>query len=512
MKSNNTQHKNSGVKKVSKKYGKPKSETVTISLKKRESTVNKHQDTSYDIKSIARKLKSNLSVAAQFMNNNASTSSSSSNVQSTLSTPDWPKNKPVLHNLQLLKQYLTFVSQESHTQITLDDDKHSIQFNFSNKQKLHEPIEKHELDGRLGATLIESMVHNTPTLNELRPVPYSANRTTIDRRRPGRPPKPKSTSDKDINIKNTSLRKKKRDSISCICDSPHEEFGAMVQCDDCSSWLHLDCLELNDEALEGTFRCPPCFLSLGNSNMDFKLTSSLTWRFAAQWKSRRIAAIDNDECTSDEDDDEDDTMTDTTISNHGNYQINTDLMDYEIDYYYNTNNHIKSTFNYNTMEEITPAESVDHNNTDHNKQNGDPTNYSSEGLVDWTDGSSESRFSSSQHSDDSPSEASTPDEHLYSSDPFENQDNIADMLLSPGNLELLSRLAYLHSLESNQHELIAPNASDVFLCENFSKNSLYLPSSPQIPRLSIESPPSDICPQLLSEFCFDSGPFWEPLL
>ncbi|KAG1471620.1 hypothetical protein G6F56_002019 [Rhizopus delemar] len=46
--------------------------------------------------------------------------------------------------------------------------------------------------------------------------------------------------------------------IKCICISPDEEFGDMVQCDKCLSWLHIDCLELEQKDLEDSFYCPPC--------------------------------------------------------------------------------------------------------------------------------------------------------------------------------------------------------------------------------------------------------------
>lgn len=268
--------------------------------------------------------------------------------------------------------------------------------------------------------------------------PISASRSIENqRRRPGRPPK-SSASDEDRSehqrmrqkrksiIQRQPLRKK-RESIRCICDTPNEEFGSMVQCDDCSHWLHLECLELNNNALEETFRCPACFLSLGTSNdKNAKLLSSITWRYAAQWKSQRLAAIQT------EDDDD----------------IDTDDMDTSMSY-------PPSPIASPTITKSAPPP------LDLNHQDMYSTGLPSpETPTDWPDVSSESRFSSSQ---ESASEANTPNASC-SSDPFELKED--DMMLDSQSLEILSRLAYLQSLDSVKKELFASNATDVFLCEN----------------------------------------------
>jgi hypothetical protein len=224
------------------------------------------------------------------------------------------------------------------------------------------------------------------------------------------------------------LVKKKRESIRCICDTPNEEFGSMVQCDDCSHWLHLECLELGNQALEETFRCPACFLSLGGSSNDknAKLLSSITWRYAAQWKSQRLAAMN-------EDDDD----------------IDTDDMDTAISY-------PPSPIASPTIIAKTapPPPLLDLNYDVYS--NGLP---SPETPTDWPDVSSESRFSSSQ---ESASEANTPNACI--NDPFDLKEE--DMNFDSESLEFLSRLAYLQSLDSVKKEPFASNATDVFLCEN----------------------------------------------
>jgi hypothetical protein len=91
--------------------------------------------------------------------------------------------------------------------------------------------------------------------------------------------------------------------IRCICTSATEEFGEMVQCDDCSKWLHLDCLHIESYRLRGqqSLRCPPCCIRIGE---EAKLTSPITWRYVAYKKSEAIAAA----ATSNESDSDDDMM------------------------------------------------------------------------------------------------------------------------------------------------------------------------------------------------------------
>ncbi|KAF8970245.1 myeloid lymphoid or mixed-lineage leukemia 5 (trithorax, ) [Entomortierella lignicola] len=45
--------------------------------------------------------------------------------------------------------------------------------------------------------------------------------------------------------------------IMCVCGSKEDE-GAMVQCDECKVWLHIDCLDLTEEEIPEEYFCPPC--------------------------------------------------------------------------------------------------------------------------------------------------------------------------------------------------------------------------------------------------------------
>lgn len=163
--------------------------------------------------------------------------------------------------------------------------------------------------------------------------PNGASRTSHhnnSRRRPGRPPKASQklleNTEQQLRMKNkrqTILQRqqeqqqqKKKESIDCICNVAHEEFGTMVQCDDCLSWLHLDCLELDEKALEETFRCPSCFIKFGSGDNEAKLLSTVTWRYAAKYQSEVLAGLtsvthDDEEFEYEEDEDED---MDTEVS------------------------------------------------------------------------------------------------------------------------------------------------------------------------------------------------------
>lgn len=89
--------------------------------------------------------------------------------------------------------------------------------------------------------------------------------------------------------------------IKCICDTPNEGFGAMVQCDDCHRWLHLECLKMTNEfAHQENFACPQCFVSNDTLGRRSRVSSSITWRYAARRESERMAAAMDMEMTSDE--------------------------------------------------------------------------------------------------------------------------------------------------------------------------------------------------------------------
>lgn len=522
---------------------KPDSEMISIDLKKHRLKKSVQYN---DISSVAKKLKDRLSKAAKRLSDPAislpptpppscSDKSESDMPQqkaqeeaanTMLSESDWSNSKPIsLHNLQLLKQYLIFVSKES-TDISFKD--HSIQFSPLNVNESIDPSTESERSARCGATLIESYVHEASNMDKelhlSRPEDgRSYSRSRIDRKRPGRPPKSqlngevaaddKSESNQRIRMKRKSIQRHssttnttnntahsthqhlKKKNIQCICSSPHEEIESMVQCDDCYRYLHLECLELNDAALTETFRCPSCFLSLGScTGKNAKLLSAITWRYAAQWKSQRLALKSQDAANTDDEDaeeyDDDDFSSAMDIDSSPLSKFNFTAS--------NTFNHETSA----TASTTTPPPLHLHDDDD-----GYSTDLPGpETPTDWPDVSSESRFSSQESS---ASEVTTPNENLFL-DPFDTKED-GQLVLDPESLEILSRLAYLQSLDSVKKELFAPNASDVFLCENLSNNSTVPVASPQAPRFAANVPPSDICSQDLSEFSFDSGPFWEPL-
>ncbi|KAI8065685.1 hypothetical protein BC940DRAFT_368462 [Gongronella butleri] len=91
---------------------------------------------------------------------------------------------------------------------------------------------------------------------------------------------------------NNSSKKK---TIRCICS--HDQYyrggghgeGLMVQCDDCFHWLHTSCLALDAHSLHTSrFRCPACYIALGPPK-DAHLASVIHWRYAAHWKSQKLA-------------------------------------------------------------------------------------------------------------------------------------------------------------------------------------------------------------------------------
>ncbi|KAI8643540.1 hypothetical protein BD408DRAFT_482007 [Parasitella parasitica] len=514
---------------------KPDSDMISIDLKEH---AMKKCTRPNDISSVAKKLKDRLSKAAKRLSDPAislpptpppsygdkSELKVTATANTMLSKSDWPNNKPIsLRNLELLKQYLIFVSKES-TEISFKD--RSIQLSLSNREESIEPLTESERSARCGATLIESYVHEASNMDKelhlSRPEDgRSQSRLTsrLDRKRPGRPPKSQSTNEVSVDEKaessqrirmkrksiqrhsstshatNTSVHTThhlKKKNIQCICSSPHDEIETMVQCDDCFRYLHLECLELNDAALTETFRCPSCFLSLGScTGKNAKLLSAITWRYAAQWKSQRLALKSQDAANTDDEDaeeyDDDDFSAAMEIDSSPLSKFNFTAA---------------TAGNSSSRTAATPPPLHLHDDDD-----GYSTDLPGpETPTDWPDVSSESRFSSQ---DSSASEVTTPNENLFL-DPFDTKED-GQLVLDPESLEILSRLAYLQSLDSVKKELFAPNASDVFLCENLSNSSTVPIASPQAPRFAANAPPSDICSQDLSEFSFDSGPFWEPL-
>jgi hypothetical protein len=138
-------------KKVSKK-----SDIISIKLKKPAPLLQTNHN---DIGSIAKQFKDRLSKATRRLIPSTTTPTTTTTTTTTIikDDADWSIKKPTLRNLQLLRQYLTFVSQET-TDISFEQNQ--IQFELDpNKNAISE-------SARLGANLIESLVHDSTTLME----------------------------------------------------------------------------------------------------------------------------------------------------------------------------------------------------------------------------------------------------------------------------------------------------------------------------------------------------------
>ncbi|KAI9029916.1 hypothetical protein CLU79DRAFT_733141 [Phycomyces nitens] len=454
----------------------PVKKTFRVALKSHSSSPadipKNHPSVHHDVSPLAAKLRQRLSAAMATLAVPSPTHVTSPHAKPSfphaspspahLSPADWP-NPPRLRNLRLLKDYLALVAMEGY-QVDMEPD--AIQITVSDQSHA---MSTHQAIGHQGAVWIEALVHAPsemesqlkPTHKE--PLPFTVSRG-LDRRRPGRPSKlkcvlydqelgPVKKPDERLRTKRhqrptrkaldwtEELKRKKKPAtepslVQCICNTPHEEFGSMVQCDDCSSWLHVDCLALNGTELEETFRCPSCYMSLG-AGKTAKLLSAVTWRYVAQWKSRRLAAAMH--CDSGSDDDDDMPNRPKTNEAHPSLSLSTLLP---------------------------PA------------------------LVpDRLAISPECPVSSPAHSEDteSPSEASTPD-HGYGFDCFDTED--------PHNVGYFGH-GYFGQADPIKEDLLGALASDVFLCENI--DNAMSPVSPTTMDFAPDIPPSYICSQYLSE-------------
>ncbi|KAI8084804.1 uncharacterized protein BX664DRAFT_387488 [Halteromyces radiatus] len=529
-------------------------------------------------------------------------------------------SRPILKNLTLLKQYLSFVQEETGVIMNISSSSVKEPSCLPSLSFQHQP---HSLASS-GASMIESMVHHSMSKmeislqNDVTPLPSSitiASSSSGHQRKQTRPLKSISNlnnikSDEEKQLKKserlrlkqqrkprwTSLtttinKNSKKDTavIQCICATPHEEFGAMVQCDDCTCWLHLECLALDEHALDETFRCPSCYITLGPSH---HLTSAVTWRFAAQWKSERLAARrgndtrssyhhrrhtsfgssqrpiysqkqrkhhrlysekqrrrytlptqDESSSSSSDDDDMNDQQQTWMIPKMTIHSsINTTMTT-------PSGNVLVQTLSNNTMDrpsDISNDMDVDSDTTESDWEVN--YRYGQQRLDVSSINTSPSLVLSASSDMDSPSEASTPDEHFGHDDSYVHVMDTTDsevMMLSTTatsacldqeSLLWLSRLAYLESLQSNSgQQCFTPHASDVFLCDELqhfkqvgtmtdqeNKNSSCVPLlSPTLSTTTISTtpgmatprsdPPSTICSHDLSQFSFDAGPFWSPI-
>ncbi|CAO3584533.1 unnamed protein product [Absidia cylindrospora] len=380
--------------------------------------------------------------------------------------------------------------------------------------------------------------------------------------------------------------------IRCICDDPHEEFGSMVQCDDCSYWLHINCLALDEANLDDTYRCPSCYVTLGPGK--HSTNSAVTWRLAAQLKSKKLAsrhgssrdhhgvrkglgfkrksptlkqlrqkqqrriqyksiysAYDGDSYSSSSDNDNDGVLD---IQQLQTWMIPKMIIDPSIKTKMTTpaGNVLVQRLNDNSainLQQDDDSATVEENLFDSDTTESDcefGDDYQLDLSQQYLRGNAHQGLVSSSSSVatvpslvSSPSHASS-DMDSTSDEPYGNSDLYAlgttkydlpilsttatSACLNQENLLWLSRLAYLESLQaSSKQQCFTPHASDVFLCDDQQQRPLHQTGSHMVKTTPDETrhytptivssrsdPPSTICSHDLSQFSFDTGPFWCP--
>ncbi|KAI7871880.1 hypothetical protein BDF14DRAFT_1740376 [Spinellus fusiger] len=284
-------------------------------------------------------------------------------------------------------------------------------------------------------------------------------------------------------------KKKELDNlVQCICNTPHEEFGSMVQCDDCSSWLHVECLALSATALEETFQCPSCYMSLGTSKTA-KLLSTVTWRYVAQWKSRRLAAtLSTDSGSEDEEEEVHPPLLSCSVLSTPPCPPCPPCL--------NTPPPTPTVLCGLQEAVLPPGNTGARADSEADTETRADIPELSYAVPDF--GFSPAIPSSPTHSEDteSASEASTPDQAVYGTDPFDLVDGHGEAVIKGSALGLFYQLSYLQSAHGKE-DLLVPHANDVFLCENHH-NSMYA-HGPTTVNFAPDLPPSYICSQYLSE-------------
>lgn len=544
----------------------PEAFEITVKKRPASSTANARStlishNVPHDVHNLAKQLKERLSKAMMMP-----ASKKDDNLPCVAnSASDWSSAR--LPSLQLLKQYLMFVAEESGTTVNIqqkDDGGHSIQISVSDKACEAAPSNSHSEVARMGARLIEAYVHGStmesiidsfpksdqeePSGSKIRylalhnnffshigfvgllgnnptPIPVTR-RSSSDRRRTitnnNRAARQHPVADRKVEPARTA-RIQQRDKttlscrpeysdkkpyswgpsgsgysddddgcyedsiIKCICDRPDEEFGAMVQCDDCLCWLHLECLQLTEDALEETFRCPACFVELGGE----KMVSSVTWRVAALQGSERVA-----DTTSDEDEtDDDDVLQHRLFSRLYSYQSSPSEEE-------------EKEEDLTSMEEDFD-DGVDDDEDIEMYRRDSGCSLEVVSLID-------ERTVQSEDSE-SPSEATTPEQKFRSMEAEEVHD---DMVVDAESLGFLSGLVYLQEsaaaappLRGEKPAFGQPNSTKVFHCENNGQSEVVVPNIGNLnrSRFDADTLPSSVCTtQYLEDFSFDASPFWRP--
>ncbi|KAL1931562.1 hypothetical protein VTP01DRAFT_9705 [Rhizomucor pusillus] len=509
-------------------------------------------------------------------NNNADGSSQDAPLARSSSSSS-SDSQPRLNNLQLLKQYLTSVAQECNATIKIKQTasgKHAVELVNScypqDKEKLSGDDRRKVKAAETSARLIEAFVHDeTPSLMsaviDSQPsfptasdrsslptarnrkcggsipaaLPNSANRMRQlpnSRRRHSRAQRQQA--DVVENVRRSRRKRSKKSipefmeletieesSIRCVCEQNDEEFGAMVQCDDCRNWLHLECLELKIEDLGEAFRCPYCYVKLGPGEKS-KLMSNVNWRFAAHCASKELAdAYQKTLNDVESDNDESATIPHTTASSSSTYASSYSSSSMNAASVSTTTTAsvtntattaaVASTFGagftYPLLIPSTPSTLNDSNNDVDVARLQDIPRRISEGTVSLVDDHSESASGS-----DFVSEVSTPPED-GNSEPV-NLFPSAHLLQSG-----LADLAYFTHLINEAFYSDQPtpafseNGTDVFLCDDgrSSSSSTNPPAtiSSSLRSSSASSPshsalPSSLCSADLRQYSFEYSPFW----
>ncbi|CDH48550.1 predicted protein [Lichtheimia corymbifera JMRC:FSU:9682] len=234
-----------------------------------------------DIHAIARTFKARMANAVSKMTG-ATATTTCNNEQPKEMAPSSGVVSYQLKNMELLKQYLIFLSLETTVRLEKQDNgNHAILIDPPNERLPHP-----------GARLIESLVHNTP-----------------------------------CKMSNTLEDHASRRRIHCICDHPTKDHGHLIQCNDCEHWLHFDCLDITKDMLPSKLTCPHCILALDSLGIQQHHhyqhhqtpLKRMAWRYAARYNSQRMAAMidyssSSEDDASDIDDDDGDMSSSTAIS------------------------------------------------------------------------------------------------------------------------------------------------------------------------------------------------------
>ncbi|ORX56324.1 hypothetical protein DM01DRAFT_1382585 [Hesseltinella vesiculosa] len=471
----------------------------------------------------------------------------------------------------LLQQYLSFVETELDVRFSRQDGSHPLHLPSPRPTN-----QQAKTSASTGAALIEALMHhedlesNEPDDDDaaFQPTPVSPPSlpaASPNLPAPSPPPSlpcspPTPTTNKRLIRARLSrparhrpqpqLRGEKH--VRCICQATDEAgHGLMVQCDDCFHWLHLECLELDPHGLQTShFRCPSCYISLGQPK-DHHLSSVIHWRYAAHWKSRRLATRRSQQpcqrrhhhpyrpsiitttlsaaslASEEEDgDDEEDDDFDTADSPERSWLIPTMTIDAPL---------AATMLPCSTRRVVVlPCASLSPTADDNvdNVQEEDGMESDTTVDVDWRHGqkslvppqpiiitsvtcpdhgpASCSTSQGGSSDSESLSEVSTPTDPI--DDPLTEPSDLWAAATSRNNVDeqgllYVSQMACLESMQLQPKQpFFSPLACDVFLTDPQPANWFKHASN----RLPCSELPSSICSQDLPLFAFDDGPFWLP--